>query len=156
MTERPDDTMAEVAAVTALAQGGHTEEARKRFAEIWDRVGSSGDPLHRCAIAHYAADVQTDLNSELLWDLRALEAANEISDERAKDYHQSLAVANFYPSLHLNLADVHRRLGDVEEAIYQLERARATVGTLPDDGYGRMIRGGIARCAERMTNPGGS
>jgi hypothetical protein len=150
MTERPDDTMAEVAAVTALAQGGHTEEARKRFAEIWDRVGSSGDPLHRCAIAHYAADVQTDLNSELLWDLRALEAANEISDERAKDYHQSLAVANFYPSLHLNLADVYRRLGGGPQARQHLTLAQAAVGALDDDGYGRMIREGIARCATRL------
>ena len=154
MTERPDDVMAEVAAVTALAQGGHAEEARKGFAELWDRVGASGDPLHRCAIAHYAADRQTDLNDELLWDLRALEAANELSDERAKDYHQSLAVQNFYPSLHLNLADVYRRLGGGPQARRHLALAQAAVGALDDDGYGRMIREGIARCAARLAEEG--
>jgi len=140
-----DPVMAEIAEAVALGHAGDTAAARRRFAELWDGID---DPFHRCALAHHAADVQTDPAEELRWDRRALDAADAVRDRPA--------VAAFYPSLHLNLADVHRRLGDVEEATHQLERARATVGTLPDDGYGRMIRGGIARCAERMTNPGGS
>ena len=150
MTERQDDVMAEIAAVVGLAQGGDTTDARERFAETWDRIGPSGDPLHRCALAHYAADVQTDLNQELLWDLRALDAAHEISDERAKDYDRSLAVAAFYPSLHLNLADIYRRLRNRDRAEQHVAMAQATADVLGDDGYGRMIRDGIARCAARL------
>lgn len=152
MTEPQDDVMAEIATVVALAQGGHATEARERFAEMWDHIGPSGDPLHRCALAHHAADVQTALNDELRWDLRALHAADEISDERAKDHHHSLAVAAFYPSLHLNLADVYRRLRDWSRAKQHVVMAQAAAEALGDDGYGRMIRDGIARCAARLEN----
>jgi hypothetical protein len=150
MTEQQDDVMAEIATVAALAQGGHTAEARERFAEMWDRVGPSGDPLHRCTLAHYTADVQTDLNEELRWDLRALGAAHEITDERAKDYDRSLAVAGFYPSLHLNLADGYRRLREWNQAKQHVAMAQEAAAALGDDGYGRMIRDGIARCAARI------
>jgi hypothetical protein len=140
-----DPEMAEIEEAVALGHAGDTAAARQRFAELWDRVD---DPFHRCALAHHAADVQPSPAEELHWDLRALAAADSVRDRTA--------VAAFYPSLHLNLADVHRRLGDLDQATHHLARAEATVDTLPDDGYGRMIRGGIARCAERMTNPGGN
>jgi hypothetical protein len=150
MTGQQDDVMAEIAATVALGHRGDPATARLRFTEIWEGVGPSGDPLHRCALAHYAADVQPDLNEELRWDLRALEAVDEITDQRAKDYHQSLAVAAFLPSLHLNLADVYRRLGARTRAKHHVAEAQAAVGSLGDDGYGRMIRDGISRCAARI------
>jgi hypothetical protein len=78
--------------------------------------------------------VQEDLAEELRWDLRALAAADELTDRRAREHHHSLAVAGFYPSLHLNLADVHRRLGDEERARDHLTRAEHAVDTLGDDG----------------------
>lgn len=137
-----DPVMGEIQEAVAL---GDAAAARQRFAELWDRVE---DPFHRCALAHHAADVQADPADELRWDARALAAADAVPDRTA--------VAGFYPSLHLNLADVHRRLGDVEQAVHHLTRARATVDTLPDDGYGRMIRGGIDRCEARMTNREGN
>jgi tetratricopeptide (TPR) repeat protein len=133
-----DAVMAEIGEVVALGHSGDTATARQRFADLWDEVD---DPFHRCALAHYAADVQADPSDELRWDLRALAAADAVPDRTA--------VAAFYPSLHLNLADVHRRLGDVEQACRHLEQARATVDALPDDGYGRMIRGGVDRCGAR-------
>ena len=77
MNEQKDAVVAEIAAVIGLAQGGHATAARERFTEMWDRIGASGDHLHRCALAHYAADVQTDLNEELLWDLRARRRAGD-------------------------------------------------------------------------------
>ena len=61
---------------------------------------------------------------------------------------------NFYPSLHLNLADVYRRLGGGPQARRHLALAQAAVGALDDDGYGRMIREGIARCAARLAEEG--
>ena len=94
-------------------------------------------------LAHYAADVEEDPAEELRWDLQALAAADAVADR--------LAVRGFYPSLHLNLADVYRRLGDAEWATDHLDRARTTLDVLPDDGYGRMIRGGIDPCADRLS-----
>lgn len=150
MAEQPDPVMAEIGEVVAVGQAGDHAMARERFAELWDTLGPAGDPLHRCALAHYAADVQDDPREELRWDLRALEAADEVTDERAQAYHASLAVAGFYPSLHLNLADVYRRLGEQAKAQRHLVRATDTVGTLADDGYGQLIRAGITRCAARL------
>lgn len=152
--EQPDPVMAEIAQVVELGQAGSAAQARERFTQLWELLGPRGDPLHRCALAHYAADVQEDLAEELRWDLRALAAADELTDERAQQHHHSLAVAGFSPSLHLNLADVHRRLGDPVRARDHLARAERAVDALGDDGYGRMIRQGIARCAARLAPEG--
>jgi hypothetical protein len=146
---------AEITAAVAVAQAGDHPAARARFAAIWDRLGPAGDPFHRCVLAHHAADVQADPAEELRWDLRAIAAADEITDERARRHHPALDVAAFFPSLHLNLADVYRRLGDRDRAAHHVERARQVVDTLEDDGYGRMIRAGIARCAARLAEPAG-
>ena len=148
--EQQDPVMARIVEVVALAQAGDGDAARPRFAELWDEIGPEGDPLHRCTLAHYTADVQVDVREELLWDLRALAAADEVTDERAQRYHGSLSVAGFYPSLHLNLADVYRRLGDREKAREHVACAQDAVGALGDDGYGRMIQGGIARTAAQL------
>lgn len=145
-----DPVMAEIGEAVRTGQVGDRAEARTRLDAIWDRIGPRGDPLHRCALAHWAADLQEDPADELVWDRRALEAADELGAERARAHHPSLDVAAFYPSLHLNLADVHRRLGDAPLAGHHLDRAREALGTLPDDGYGRMISGGVDRCAERL------
>jgi hypothetical protein len=59
-------------------------------------------------------------------------------------------VAAMYPSLHLNLADCHRRLGDLDRARDHLAQGQAAAGALPDDGYGQLIRGGLDRLAEQV------
>jgi hypothetical protein len=58
------------------------------------------------------ADVRDDPAGELEWDLRALYAADSLSDERVQEHHGSLAVQGFYPSLHLNLGEDYRKMGD--------------------------------------------
>ena len=73
-----------------------------------------GDALHRCMIAHYMADMQADPRQELLWDRRALEAAGSLTGAGAKEYH---------PSLHLNLAEGYRKLGDWDAAREHLAQA---------------------------------
>lgn len=117
------------------------------FAEIWARLGPDGDPLHRCTLGHFMADAQDDPAAKLLWDERALAAAERLTDERAKSYHASLSVRGFYPSLHLNLAQDHHLLGDLPRARAELAAARATVHNLADDEYGRGIRAAIDRMA---------
>lgn len=145
-----DPVMARIGEAVQQGHAGDAAGARLRFAAIWAEIGPGGDPLHRCALAHYAADVQEDPAEELRWDRRALAAADEVGDGRARALHPSLDVAAFYPSLHLNLADVLRRLGEARQAGEHLQQARAALGRLPDDGYGRMIRDGVERCATRL------
>ncbi|WP_326826000.1 hypothetical protein [Streptosporangium sp. NBC_01756] len=148
MTE-PDATMARIGQGIELGHSGDREAARRLFAGLWEEIGAAGDPLHRCALAHSMADVQDDVREELRWDLRALEAADLVTDERAQQAGVA-AVRGFYPSLHLNLGDAYHKLGDLDRARDHLERGRAAVDALGDDGYGQMIRQGLDRLADRL------
>ncbi|GAA3805828.1 hypothetical protein GCM10022226_27410 [Sphaerisporangium flaviroseum] len=130
---------------------GQREAARALFAQIWDDIdGEQGDPLHVCVLAHSMADVQDDVRQELMWDLRALAAADLVTDERVAQAGVTLSVAGLYPSLHLNLSDCYRKLGDLIRAREHLQQARAGIGALGDDEYGRLIRGGLERLAEQL------
>jgi hypothetical protein len=145
----PDPIMSRIGEGIVLSQAGDHRGAQLIFEEIWTTLGPEGDPFHRCAVAHSMADVQTNAREELLWDQRALEAADAVSDERARAGGVA-GVQGFYPSLHLNLADVYLRLGAAERAREHLGAGQATVGALSDDGYGRMITNGLTRLAERI------
>ena len=148
--KQPDAVMAKIGEGIAQRERGDREGARRLFAELWEQVGPEGDPFHRCALAHSMADVQDDVRDELIWDLRALEAADELTDARVCEDGVAGAVAGFYPSLHLNLADAYRRLGELEEAREHLVRGRAASALLGDDGYAQMIREAFERLASRL------
>ncbi|MFD9891159.1 hypothetical protein ACFWY9_17585 [Amycolatopsis sp. NPDC059027] len=148
-----DDVMIEINAGLQQHIGGDRAGARARFTALWERIGEDGDPLHRCALAHYTADVCDDPAEELAWDLRALAAADSLTDERAQAYHATLAVRGFYPSLHLNLGEDYRKLGDFAEARRQLALAEEKVDALGDDTYAEGIRAGLKALAERLGEP---
>src|SRR4051812_5400121 len=145
-----DPTLTRVARAAELGQRGRRAEARELFAEVWAELGTDGDPLHRVAVAHAMADVQDDPHEELAWDLRALEVVEGVTDERAAAAGVTGPVAAFYPSLHLNLGEDYRKVGDVGAARRHLALGRDAAGTLPADGYGAMIRGGLDRLADRL------
>ena len=150
MTE-PDPTMTRIGRGLELSQNGEREAARAVFTQVWsDMSGLSGDPFHRCALAHSMADVQENVHDELLWDLRALEAAHQITDERAAQAGVTSPVAGFYPSLHLNLGECYRKLGNLDLAHEHLKRGQTAVGALSDDGHGHMIKGGLDRLGEQV------
>lgn len=137
--------------MTAMGMArGNAAEARARLIALWDRVGVTGDPLHRCTISHYLADLCDDAAEALTWDVRALDAAGAVTDDRAKAHHASLSVAGFYPSLHLNLADNYRRLGSFAAATQHLGEARRRLGVLADDTYGQTVRAGIDHVAAAL------
>jgi hypothetical protein len=46
-------------------------------------------------------------------------------------------LAGFDQSLHLNLGECYRKLGELDRAREQFERGQAAVGSLGDDGYGQ-------------------
>jgi hypothetical protein len=151
MTE-PDAVLVRMGQAMRLGQAGDRQAARAMFSEIWnDLGGEAGDPLHRCAVAHAMADVQDDPRRELVWDLRALQAADSISDERAARAGATTPVAGFYPSLHLNLAECYRKLGDLDRAREHVSHGRDLLGALADDGYGQQIRDGLAALEQRLS-----
>ena len=129
-----------IAAATERARRGETDTARAELVELWTELGPHGDPLHRCTLAHYLADMYTDPARALAWDIRALDAADALTDARVQRHHDSLHIAGFYPSLHLNLADNYRLLGSFDAATEHLVAAGRFTEALPDDAYGRMIR----------------
>ncbi|ORI13363.1 hypothetical protein [Rhodococcus sp. 1168] len=143
----PDETMT---AIGAAMQTAGVAERRERLLALWERVGAGGDPLHRCTISHYLADVCDDAAEALTWDIRALDAADTLTDERVKAQHASLSVAGFYSSLHLNLADNYRRLSSFAAAARHLDEATSRLGVLSDDGYGQTARDGIDHVAAAM------
>jgi hypothetical protein len=110
----PGAIMQRIGDAVALDYAGNREGARARLAALWDEMHPDGDALHRCMIAHYMADMQADPRQELLWDRRALEAAGSLTGAGAKEYH---------PSLHLNLAEGYRKLGDWDAAREHLAQA---------------------------------
>ena len=149
----PEATMIRIGQGIALSQRGERDTPRELFTEVWTDIGGEhGDPLHRCALAHAMADVQDSVTDELAWDLLALRAADEITDERAAQAGVPGPVAGFYPSLHLNLGDCYRRLGQPDLARDHLHRGQAAIEALGDDGYARMITDGLDRLAARLTH----
>jgi hypothetical protein len=143
MTVNPatDSTMEAVGQAVAAGRAGQVEDARARLHAIWEGVGVTGDPLHRCTIAHYLADLYDDDPAHALaWDVRALDAADALTQDRAQQHDASLHVAGFYPSLHLNLADNYRRLGSLTFAAEHVAAARRHAVDLAQDPYGDFIR----------------
>lgn len=110
-----------------LLHQGERAAARALFAQLGTPIEEGGDALHRRALAHWMADAQDDPREELAWDLRALEAAGSISEERAQQAGVAGTVSGFYPSLHLNLGEVYRKLGDQQKAAEHLPLGRAHV-----------------------------
>ncbi|GGJ55603.1 hypothetical protein [Streptomyces brasiliensis] len=148
----PDAVLTRIGQVVMLHHGGDREEARRRLLDLWAEIGEDGDPLYRCTLAHYLADTQDDPSDELAWDLRALSAADEVTDGRAGG--DPAAVRGFYPSLHLNLAADYVKLGRAEAARTHLTRAHGTADALGDDGYGDGVRAAIRRMELRLAEEG--
>ncbi|OIJ66938.1 hypothetical protein [Streptomyces mangrovisoli] len=149
----PDGLLTRIGQVVMLHHAGDREEARDRLLALWTEIGAQGAALHRCTLAHYLADTQDDPTDQLAWDLRALAAAEELSD----DHEDAPAVRALSPSLHLDLAADYVRLGRPEVARGHLGRARRAAVGLPEDRYGDGVRARIRRLEQRLDDrdPGG-
>lgn len=151
MTE-PDAVMTQIGQAVGLGQRGERQDARRQLAELWDQIGRAGDPLHRVALAHAMADLQDDPHDELAWDLRALHAADEVTDDRAAQAGVTGPVAGLYPSLHLNVGEDYRKIGDLTAARHHLKLGRTAARVLGDDGYSKMIKGGLEKLGDRLAD----
>lgn len=143
----PDPIMDAIGNVVTKGRNGNTATARNELLGLWETVGVSGGPFHRCTLAHYLADLYDDPAQALAWDVRAIDAADALTDQRVQEHHAGLHIAGFYPSLHLNLADNYRRLGSFDAAREQIDAAREHASALADDPYGDLIRNAIDEVA---------
>ncbi|MBD0710259.1 MULTISPECIES: hypothetical protein [unclassified Streptomyces] len=149
-TPAPDPIMEAIGRAVVEGRTGDAATARRKLQDLWTVIGANGDPLHRCSLAHYLADLYEDPAEALTWNLRALEAVDALTDQRVDRHHAGLRVAGFRPSLHLNLADDHRRLGSFTAAAEHIEAARTHAPNLPGDAYGAMIRTAIEEVSEAI------
>jgi hypothetical protein len=130
------------------AQTGERAAGREGLLACWARTVAA-DHAYRCVLAHYLADVQESLADEVAWDTTALEEFAHLggADLAAVGIPDAAGLA---PSLHLNLGDGYLRQGRLPDATAQLRAGLAAVGTLGDDGYGRMVREGLAGLEGRI------
>jgi hypothetical protein len=107
------------------------------FMRAWEaRV----DDFDACVAAHYLARVQPDPQSTFEWNARAIEHARLVEPG---------LVHGFMPSLHLNLGRSYEDIGDAARAADEYRRAESCLDTLEDDGYGALVRRGVAAGLER-------
>ncbi|WP_030213387.1 hypothetical protein [Streptomyces bikiniensis] len=147
----PDPTMEAIGRAVAEGQKGDVLSARRKLLDLWTAIGVTGDPLHRCSLAHYLADLYEDPAQALAWNIRALDAADATTEQRAQEHHAGLHIAGFYPSLHLNLADDYRRLGSFDAAAEHLDAAGEHAPHLPRDAYGDSLRTALHEVAEAVS-----
>lgn len=141
--------MDEIMAAVATLRDGDRESGRAQLLKCWDIWGGTDSALERATIAHFLADTEQSTIDELRWDLIALEAATGSSESRCGDAVQA-PLAAFLPSLHLNVGDAYRRLGDRNLSRKHAQLGLSTAHLLAKDGYGSMIKGGLARLLARL------
>ena len=149
----PVEIMQRIAEAVDVGRQGSVEVGRERLEALWAELSAAADPVPRCVVAHHLADLHEQVEDELAWDRRALDAALVVLEADPESRVGEVDVRAFLPSLHLNVADACHRLGDPAGVREHLTQARAHLELLADDGYGRMIRGGVDRLEAVVTPP---
>jgi hypothetical protein len=131
---------------------GDRAGAREVYARLWESLEAAGDddPMHRVWVAHVTADAQDDPAEQVHWDLVALRAADAAAERGGVD---GVSVRTFYPSLHLNLGEGFRRLGDVRRALDHLAEAERHLRGHPDDDERAGIAAAVVGLRERIESP---
>ncbi|AYB29649.1 rRNA adenine methyltransferase [Chryseolinea soli] len=119
---------------------GRGEVAAVIFRQAWDEATTD---LEKFIAAHYVARHQPGVSGKLQWDKTALDHAQRVPDVQVK---------GAYPSLYLNIAKDYEDLQEFILARDNYETALFYTQFLNDDGYGGMIRAGIAAGIARTTN----
>lgn len=147
----PDPVMETVTrAVGQWHESGNAAPARERLLILWAEIGVLGDAFHRCILAHYLADLYDDPAEALIWDIRALDAADAVTAQGSGAVQHGFNIVSFRPSLHLNIADNLRRLGSFTAAAAHLEAATHDMNLLAEDTYGGLIRDGMKQVSESI------
>ena len=139
MLFEPDNKIVKLCAQGMDLEGeGKNEDASKVFLQAWKQAS---DDKEKFTAAHYVARHQQSVADKLAWDEIALELALKIKDDKVK---------GAYPSLYLNIAKGYEDLKEFDKATKNYEKALSYVGFLHEDGYGKMIKGGVENGLERI------
>lgn len=84
MTE-PDAVMTRVGQGIEFIQRGDRDTGRRLFTELWEQIGPTQRPIPPLRDLTLEDDDQDDVRDGLNWDLRALEAADSLTNERAAE-----------------------------------------------------------------------
>jgi hypothetical protein len=112
-------------------------DAQRSFEAAWE---ASSNDYEACIAAHYVARHQRSAEAALHWNREALRRADLVADDR---------VRGLYASLYLNVGRCLELLGDSAEACRHFSLAAARLGDLPDDGYGKLVRGAVSAGRQR-------
>lgn len=134
-----------------LRQAQNKAAAREILMPIWEGLDATARPDLACVVAHYLADAMEQLSDELVWDTRALKAANDARALGIITLDGVGSIDAFYPSLYLNLADAHLRHGDLDGCQEHLKSARHAISVSPNNSpYAQYIRKGVEALALRL------
>lgn len=136
-----DDDMAEVLTALGRLQAGDAD-ARPVLMALWVSAPQAS-PVRRCTLAHFLADMETEVAAELAWDRIALEAATGSGSGDGDAVTAQLET--FLPSLHLNVGDALRRMGNAGLARFHAQAGLRRAHALPADGYGAAVRAALER-----------
>jgi tetratricopeptide (TPR) repeat protein len=92
---------------------GNVEDAKRLFLQVFDLAVKSKEEFYAVDAAHMVAIVESPDN-QLEWNLRALELAENSTDERAR---------NWKGSLYNNLGWTYFDQSDYQEALFMFEKA---------------------------------
>lgn len=137
-----------ISAAIGTALGGERAAGRQQLMACWSDTTET-DHAQRCVLAHYLADLETDLDQEIAWDRTALQEHCFVEDGDLAVMGIACA-EGMAASLHLNLGDGYLRRGEVQKARDHLEHGLDASHALEPDGYGKMIRSGLQGLAQRI------
>ncbi len=119
-------------------EGESKEEAHSLYQQAWNEAT---DDYEKFIAAHYLARAQPSTADKLRWDETALVMALQTNNAEVK---------GAFPSLYLNIAKGYEDLNDLINARKNYQLAASFSSHLLDDGYGTMIRAGIAAGIDRV------
>jgi len=118
--------------VTAEQQARH-DEARALFQNAWRCASTDSEA---CIAAQYIAQLQRDPMQALWWYQIALARADRTECERVRE---------LYSSLHVDIATVYERLGQLYAARHHYQRAAATLDSVSDPEQRAYVERGLER-----------
>lgn len=116
---------------------GKPGDAAGIFMQAWNIAENDHEKF---IAAHYVARHQSGVKDKLYWDETALHFALKGGDEYKAQY----------PSLYLNIGKCYEDLDDHKAALDHYRSALSFTEFLDDDGYGKMIKGGINNALQRL------
>lgn len=134
----PENKINKLCAEGMQAEGeGKPDEAKRLFEAAW---AAAATDLEKSVVAHYLARHQPSVADKLNWDMTALKCAKKADTDESKA---------MLPSLYLNVAKCHEDLAEPGTAYEYYVLAQRFTSFLSDDGYGTMIKAGVAKGVER-------